>query len=104
MQEKGSRRGLELRLKTLEARIRTLKSNMAQMEGTKKLEELGKIERLERRKEELERLLQELNREAPGFRHEIKCELAKLSYDFSGVFEDFIMSIDSRYRPSQQPG
>ena len=104
MQGKGSHRGLELRLKTLEARIRTLKSNMAQMGGPKKLEQLQKVEQLERRKEELGRLLQELNREAPGFRHEIKCELAKLSYDFSGVFEDFIMSIDSRYRPSQHSG
>ena len=104
MQERTLHRGLELRLDTLTARIRTLKQNIGRMEGIKQVEELGKIEQLERRKEDLERLLQELDREAPGFRHEMKYELAKLSYDLSGAFEDFIMSIDSRYRPGQHSG
>ena len=104
MQERSLHRELELRLDTLVARIRTLKQNMGRMESLKQIEELGKIEQLERRKKDLERLLQELDREAPGFRHEMKHEFAKLSYDLSGAFEDFIMSIDSRYRPGQHSG
>ena len=104
MQERGLHKGLQLRLETLAARIRTLKQNMGRMESVKKIEELGKIEQLEARKKDLEHLLQELDREAPSFRHEMKYEFAKLSYDLSGAFEDFIMSIDSRYRPGQHSG
>jgi len=65
----------------------------------RRLEEHRKVDLLERRKKDLERLLQELDREDRGFRHEIKYELAKLSCDLSGAFEDFIMSVDSRYKP-----
>jgi hypothetical protein len=99
MHGKGLHKGLELRLGTLAARIRTLKANAARMEGLRKVEETRKVDLLERRKNELEHLLEELDREAPGVRHEIKYELAKLSYDLSGAFEDFIMSVDSRYKP-----
>jgi hypothetical protein len=99
MQGKGVHTGLELRLGTLAARIRTLKANAARMDGLGKFEECRKVDLLERRQKDLERLLQEFDREDRGFRHEIKYELAKLSYDLSGAFEDFIMSIDSRYKP-----
>jgi hypothetical protein len=99
MQEKRSHSGLELRLGTLAARIRTLKANAARMEGLRKVEESRKVDLLERRQKNLEHLLQELDREDRGLRHEIKYELAKLSYDLSGAFEDFIMSVDSRYAP-----
>ncbi len=99
MHGKGLHRGFELRLGTLAARIRTLNANVARMEGLSKIEELRKIDLLERRKKDLERLVQEYDCEAPGFRHAMKYELAKLSYDLSGAFDDFIMSIDSRYRP-----
>ena len=91
-------RGLEVRLETLAARIRTLKANVARMEGPTRMEERRKIDLLECRKGNLERLLQELDREDRGFRHVIKYEVAKLSYDLSGAFEDFVMSTDSRYR------
>jgi hypothetical protein len=99
MHGKDLHRGLELRLGTLAARIRTLKANAARREGPTGMEELRKIDLLESRKRDLERLLQELDREDPGFRHAIKYEVAKLSYDLSGAFEDFVMSTDSRYRP-----
>ena len=99
MQGKGLHKGLELRLGTLTARIRTLKADVARMEGLRRIEEHRKVDLLERRKKDLERLLQELDCEDRGFRHEIKYELAKLSYDLSGAFEDFIMSVDSRYKP-----
>ena len=99
MHRKDLHRGLELRLGTLAARIRTLKANAARMEGPTGMEELRKIDLLESRKRDLERLLQELDREDPGVRHAIKYEVAKLSYDLSGAFEDFVMSTDSRYRP-----
>ncbi|MFY9877749.1 MAG: hypothetical protein WAL20_19225 [Rhodomicrobium sp.] len=99
MQGKRSHSGFELRLGTLAARIRTLKANVSRMEGLRKAEEGRKVDLLERRKSDLEHLLQELDSEDPGVRHEIKYELAKLSYDLSGAFEDFIMSVDSRYGP-----
>ena len=66
------------------------------------MEEHRKVDLLERRKKDPERLLQELDREDRGFRHEIKYELAKLSYDLSGAFEDFILSVDSRYKPGSE--
>jgi hypothetical protein len=69
------------------------------MEGLRKAEEGRKVALLERRKSDLEHLLQKLDSEDPGVRREIKNELAKLSYDLSGAFEDFIMSVDSRYGP-----
>jgi hypothetical protein len=69
------------------------------MEGLRKVEESRKVDLLERRQKDLERLLQELDREDPGVQHKIKYELAKLSYDLSGAFEDFLMSVDSRYTP-----
>jgi hypothetical protein len=97
MNKKGLHRGLELRLETLAARIRTLKSNIARMEGSRKSGECRKLDLLETRKKELERLLRELDREDGGLRHGIRYEVAKLSYDLSGAFEDFIMSVDSRY-------
>jgi len=60
-------RGLELRLGTLAARIRTLKANVARMEGPTRMEERRKIDLLESRKGNLERLLHELDREDQGF-------------------------------------
>ena len=99
MQGKDLHKGLEVRLGTLAARIRTLKANVARMEGLRKAEESRKINLLEKRKNDLERLLQELDHEDPGVLHKIKYEVAKLSYDLSGAFEDFIMSVDSRYTP-----
>jgi hypothetical protein len=73
------------------------------MEGLRKAEEGRKVALLERRKSDLEHLLQKLDSEDPGVRREIKNELAKLSYDLSGAFEDFIMSVDSRYGPGSDP-
>jgi hypothetical protein len=75
---------------------------MAGAEGIEKIEDLGEIDRLERRRQELKTQLDELNREGPGFRHEMKNELEKLSADLSGAGEAFIMWTDSGYRPDKR--
>ena len=95
--------GLELRLEVLANRIGTLKEKMARAEGLQKIEALGDVDRLERRYKDLKGQLDELNREGPGFRHETKNELEKLSYDLSGAVEDFIMWTDSGYHPDKRP-
>ena len=96
MKRKSPHRGLELRLEVLRHRIRTLTEKMSRAEGIQKIENLADIGRLERRYGELEQRLDELNREDPGFRHEIKNEFVKLSSDLSGSLGDFIMRTDSR--------
>jgi hypothetical protein len=97
MEEPGLHRGLELRLKALAARIRTLKEKMERAEALQRIEDLGEIDQLERRYKLLQGRLDELNREGKGFRHGVKNELEKLSYDLSGAVEDFIIRIDSGY-------
>ena len=84
MKRKSPHRGLELRLEVLRHRIRTLTEKMSRTEGIQKIENLAGIGWLERRYGELEQRLDELNREGPGFRHEIKNEFVKLSSDLSG--------------------
>ena len=69
-----------------------------------KIEALGVIARLEGRYKELKNHLDELNREGPGFRHGMKNQLEKLSFDLSGALEDFITWADSRLSPGQAPG
>ncbi|MGO9172061.1 MAG: hypothetical protein ACLP7P_08865 [Rhodomicrobium sp.] len=89
--------GLELRLETLAARIRMLREKMERTEGLKKIEEFGELDQLERRQKELEGRMQELDREGPSFRRDMKNELEKLSYDLSAAVEDFNMRIDSGF-------
>ncbi len=102
MKRKSPHRGLELRLEVLRHRIRTLTEKMSRAEGIQKIENLAGIGWLERRYGELERRLDELNREGPGFRHEIKNEFVKLSSDLSSSLGDFIMRTDSRYQPEKR--
>ena len=103
MEQTGPHQGLELRLKVLGDRIRTLKDKMSRAEGLQKIEAAGAINRLEERYKELKDRLDELNREGPGFRHGMKNELEKLSFDLSGALEDFITWADSGYHPDKRP-
>jgi len=103
MQQARLHRGLELRLKVLGDRIRTLKDKMSRTEGLQKIEALGVIGRLEGRYKELKDRLDELNREGPGFRHGMKNQLEKMSFDLSGALEDFITWADSGYHPDKRP-
>ena len=103
MEQAGPHRGLELRLNVLEDRIRMLKDKMNRAEGVQKIEAAGAINRLEERYKELKDHLDELNREGPGFRHGMKNELEKLSFDLSGALEDFITWADSGYHPDKRP-
>ncbi|MGO9547529.1 MAG: hypothetical protein ACLPPF_22395 [Rhodomicrobium sp.] len=96
MEQAGLHQGLELRLEVLKDRMRTLAEKMSRAEGVQKIDNLGDLDRLERRYDEL-------NREGPGFRHELKNELEKLSADLSGTLDDFIMWTDSGYRPDKRP-
>ncbi len=103
MEQAGLHQGLELRLRVLADRIGTLKEKMDRAEGLQKIENLGDVDRLERRYKELKGQLDELNREGSGFRQEVKNELEKLSYDLSGAVEDFFMWTDSGYQPDRRP-
>jgi predicted nuclease with TOPRIM domain len=103
MGQAGLHQGLELRLKGLGGRIRTLKDRMSRAEGLQKIEALGLISRLEGRYNELKDRLDELNREGPGFRHGMKNELEKLTFDLSGALENFITWADSGYHPDKHP-
>ncbi len=103
MEQAGLHQGLELRLEVLKDRMRTLAEKMSRAEGVQKIDNLGDLDRLERRYDELKSRLDALNREGPGFRHELKNELEKLSADLSGTLDDFIMWTDSGYRPDKRP-
>ena len=46
-------------------------------EGFEKMDEIGRLDQLEHRYKDLENRMQELNREGPGFRHEMKNELGE---------------------------
>jgi len=96
-------RGLELRLQVLGDHISTLKDKMSRAEGLQKIEALGDIGRLEERYKELKDRLDELNREGPSFRHGMRNELEKLSFDLSGALEDFITWADCGYHPDKRP-
>jgi predicted nucleic acid-binding Zn-ribbon protein len=102
MEQSGLHRGLELRLEALAARIRTLRDKMERAEGLQRIEELAEIDQLERRYKLLQSRLDELNREGKGFRHGLRNELEKLSYDLSGAVEDFIIRIDSGFRTERR--
>ena len=98
MENTERHRGLELRLEALAQRIAKLRQRMRTAKGTKRLDELGEIEELDRRFDALAKRLQALNREGAGFRQDIKAELEKLADDLSGTVEDFVMWVDSNYR------
>jgi archaellum component FlaC len=103
MAQGGLHQGLELRVEVLADRIARLKDKMNRAEGIQKIENLGDLERLEGRYKDLKDRLDALNREGPGFRHQVKNELEKLSADLSGTLDDFIMWMDSGYHPDKRP-
>ena len=100
MEQASLDQGLEMRLEHLASRIESLK---AQAEGFEKIDEIGRLDQLEHRYKDLENRMQELNREGPGFRHEMKNELEKLSYDLSGAIDEFIMWVDFWLPSGQAP-
>src|SRR5271165_5293082 len=91
MEQASLDQGLSMRLEHLASRIESLKAQIAKAEGFEKIDEIGRLDQLEHRYKDLENRMRELNREGPGFRHEMKNELEKLSYDLSGAIDEFIM-------------
>lgn len=98
MEQHGLHRGLEQRLRALEARIAALRQAMSRAKGEEKIEEFGEIAELEQRHRRLADRLRALDGEGPGFRQDAKAELEKLADDLSGVVEDFTLWVDSGYR------
>ena len=103
MEQASLDQGLEMRLEHLASRIESLKAQIATAEGFEKIDEIGRLDQLEHRYKDLENRMRELNREGPGFRHEMKNELEKLSYDLSGAIDEFIMWVDFGYHPDKRP-
>jgi hypothetical protein len=91
----GLHPGLELRLQILAERISRLRSMMRDARGLEKIEMLGEVRELERRYARLERRLQVLNRERPGFRHRIRVALARAADDLAATLGDFMLRLDS---------
>ena len=98
MEQAELHQGLELRLEVLKDRMRTLAEKMNRAEGVQKIDAWETSTGWSGDKND------ELNREGPGFRHDLKNELEKLSSDLSGTLDDFIMWTDSGYRPGQASG
>ena len=103
MEQASLDQGLEMRLEHLASRIESLKAQIAKAEGFEKIDEIGRLDQLEHRYKDLEDRMRQLNREGPGFRHEMKNELEKLSYDLSGAIDEFIMWVDSGCHPDKRP-
>jgi chromosome segregation ATPase len=103
MEQASLDQGLSMRLEHLASRIESLKAQIATAEGFEKIDEIGRLDQLEHRYKDLENRMRELNREGPGFGHEMKNELEKLSYDLSGAIDEFIMWVDSGYDPDKRP-
>ena len=78
MEQASLDQGLEMRLEHLASRIESLKAQIAKAEGSEKIDEIGRLDQLEHRYKDLEDRMRQLNREGPGFRHEMKNELEKL--------------------------
>jgi hypothetical protein len=89
MEETGLHPGLEIRLTALATRIAELRRKMTGAKGPEKIEELGKIEELERRHKVLADRLQKLNDEGPGFRQDTKADIEKVADDLTGRCRGF---------------
>ena len=75
MEQASLDQGLSMRLEHLASRIESLKAQIATAEGFEKIDEIGRLDQLEHRYKDLENRMRELNREGPGFRHEMKNDL-----------------------------
>jgi hypothetical protein len=82
----------------LAERIGVLRRPMAKATGVERVADLGEIDEPDRRYRRLADRLQALNREATGFRSDVKAEVEKIADDLSGTVEDFLMWIDAGYR------
>ncbi len=94
---------LEARLQALAARIEELKRRLSSAKGVKRIEELGEIEELESRHKKLTDRLEELDREGPGFRQDVRAELEAMADDLTGAVEDFMIWADSGYANRRKP-
>ncbi|MDE2228790.1 MAG: hypothetical protein KGL11_07085 [Alphaproteobacteria bacterium] len=103
MKEHGLHRGLELRLEALAARIAALEQKMKRATGFTRIEDFGEVAELEQRHKALAGRLQELAREGPGFRQDVKAEIENLTDDLTNTVDDFVMWIDSDFRPDRRP-
>src|ERR1700739_4077990 len=97
---KGSHPALEHRLALLADRIVELKKKRSPAQGHEKITEFGEIGLLEQRQKRLENQLHELNREAPGFRQDVKAEIENLADDLTIAVEEILMRIDSGFKPA----
>ncbi len=98
-------RGLRLSLDKLGERIAQLGESARGSGGVENTGRVVKLEQLERRHKELADRLDALNREGPGFRHEVKVELEKMADDLSGTVENFLSWVDADERGDRElPG
>jgi len=102
MEQKSLHQGLEMRLDHLHFRIEALKAKIKIAQGVEKMDEIGRLDQLEHRYEDLGERLRQLSRESPGFRHNMKNEFEKLSYDLSGAFDEFILWVDSGFQRGEK--
>ena len=104
MNQHGLHRDLELRLEALAARIASLRKSMKAARGTERMEDFGEIVELERRHQALAAQLQQLNREGPGFRPDVKAEVERLTDDLTAIVDDFVNRTDAAVRPGWRGG
>jgi predicted nuclease with TOPRIM domain len=102
MEQTSVHKGLEMRLEHLGYRIEGLKAKIETAQGFEKMDAIGRLDQLEHRYKDLEDRLRQLNREAPGIRHDMKNEFEKLSYDLSGTIDEFIMWVDSGFQRGER--
>lgn len=97
MAQQHLHRGLELRLDALSDRIEALRRAMEHAKGAEKIERIGEIEELKKRRQALADRLRALNQEGPGLRRNIDAEWEKMTDDLTDLIEDFIMQLDADY-------
>jgi hypothetical protein len=81
---------------------------MKEANGIEKIEELGELRELERRHAALKRRIMGLDRAGPGFRRNIRAELARMADDIMGTAGEFMIRLDSYVRwrggaPTEKP-
>ena len=94
-------RDLEFRLAALAARIASLRKSMKAARGAGKMENFGELAEFERRYQALASRLQQLNREGPGFRPDVKAEVERLTDDLTNIVDNFVNRTDAAFQPER---
>lgn len=98
---------LKQRLTELKRSIGELKGKIAAARGLQKIEDVGDIEDLEQRHQELAARLDNLDREGRGWAQNVKAELDLMADDLTASIERCITGADNgsleAARPSRKP-